>query len=82
MAKHIDPIIKKEFYCLIAPDGTPQLSSICCEIVDSYAYMTMLSEAGIGMSLDALRKKGFTFEKVIVTIVQVKKQPSKDPASL
>lgn len=73
MGKQINPIIKEEFYCLVAPDGTPQLAFIGEEIVDSMAGIKLLSEAGIGMSLDELRKKGFTFEKVIVTIVQAKK---------
>ncbi len=72
MENKIKPIIEEELYCLVAADGTPQPSSLGEDLIQSMAFMYMLKEAGMGMSLDELKRKGFTFEKVIVTIVQAK----------
>lgn len=71
MKKNIDPIIEEEFYCLVAPDGSLQVSSLTPDYPMCLAFTKLLNESGMGMSLNELRKKGFTFQKVIVTIREI-----------
>ena len=65
----IEPIIEETFYCLVAPDGNLQLLSLAPELSISMAVIKLLHKSGMGMSWHEMKTKGFTYEKVKVTVV-------------
>ena len=69
MTKFIEPIINEEFYCLAAPDGSLQLSSLAPDLPMCMGFVKLLHKSGMGMSWHELKLKGFTYEKVKVTVV-------------
>lgn len=60
----------EEMVCLLAPDGTPQLSVAGGDMVECLSYHRLLHLYGISESLDDLLKKGFKIISVKVTVVQ------------
>ena len=69
MAKFIEPIIEEEFYCLTAPDGSLQVSSLAPDLPMCMGFVKLLHKSGIGMSWHELKRKGFTYEKVKLTVI-------------
>ena len=66
--KKIDEIIEEEFTCLIAPDGSIQISTLAPDLPMCMGFVKLLHKAGIGHSLHQYGVKGFTFEKVKLTV--------------
>ncbi len=66
--KFIEPITNEEFYVWVAPDGSMQLSLLATEHTTCLAITKLFHENGIGQSAHEMREKGFTIEKVNVTI--------------
>ena len=69
MAKFIEPIIEEEFYCLTAADGSLQISSLAPDLPMCMGFVKLLHKSGMGMSWHELKMKGFTYEKVMLTVV-------------
>lgn len=70
MAKVIEPIIEEEFYCLTASDGSLQLGSLSPDLPTCMGFVKLLHKSGMGQSWHELKMKGFTYEKVKVTITR------------
>lgn len=64
----IQPIINEDFYCLIAPDGVFQPSTLTADMPTCIAFIRLLHKTGMGESWHSLKMKGFKVEKVSVTI--------------
>lgn len=69
MEKDIQPIIEEEFYAMIAPDGHIQTATIGSSEAECMAIVKLFHKCGVGMSWHELKMKGFTYQKVKVTIV-------------
>lgn len=65
----IEPIINGEFYALIDPNGVIQTMTIADTEATSMAIVKMMHKAGWGTSWHELKMKGYTYQKVRVTIV-------------
>lgn len=65
----IEPIIEENFYCLIASDGSLQISTLAPDLPMCMGYVKLLHKSGIGKSWHELKMNGFTCKKVKVTIV-------------
>jgi hypothetical protein len=61
---------KEPMYVLVAPDGTPQLSTLCLDFPTCVGFINMLASAGLGKEFKALTDEGFKILPVKVTIVQ------------
>lgn len=64
----IEPIIEEDFYCLVAPDGNLQVSTLAPDLIWCMGAVKMLHKSGFGMSWHELKMKGFTYQKVKLTI--------------
>lgn len=69
MAKFIEPIINEEFYVLCAPDGSMQVSSLAPDLPTCMGFVKLLHKSGMGQSWHELKMKGFTYEKVKLTVI-------------
>ena len=69
MSKFIEPIIEESFYCLVAPDGSLQLSTLSPDLPMCMAFVKLLYQSGVGRSPHEFKIKGFTYEKVNVTVI-------------
>lgn len=74
MANFIEPIVDEKFCVWVAPDGTPQLSTLAADAVMCVAFTNLLHSQGIGLSPHEMKLKGFSMERVRLTIV-----PDKNP---
>ena len=68
MAKKIIAMNNEEFYMLIAPDGEVQPAVMGETIPDCLGFIKLMHHSRIGQSWHELKMKGFTIEKVKVTI--------------
>lgn len=66
----IEELQNEEMYCLCAPDGSTQLTTLAPDYEMCVAMATILSKAGISQPLDKMFKQGFQIMPVKVTIVQ------------
>jgi hypothetical protein len=64
----IQPINNQEFYALVAPDGNIQPSTLAEDEATCMGFLKLMHKAGMGMSWHELKIKGFTCQKVRVTI--------------
>lgn len=62
------PIANEDFYCLVATDGTPQLTTLASDLAMSVAFTKLMHKAGMGESFHQLKMKGFTYQKVTLTL--------------
>jgi len=67
MSKKINPINGK-YYCLVAPDGNLQFSTLCSTVASCMGFIKLLHSRGVSESLDDLVASGYTIEEVDVTI--------------
>jgi len=65
---NIEEIVEEEFYVWIAPDGAVQFATLAEDEPACWAIAKLLAKQGIGHSPHAMRQKGFSIEKVEVTI--------------
>jgi hypothetical protein len=63
-------IKEEEFYALVAPDGNVQVSSLAPDIIMCMAFCKMLYKAGMSKSPHEMKTKGFTYQKVKLTITK------------
>ncbi len=66
--KFIEPITAEEFYVWVAPDGTIQPQTLAPDFVMVIAMTKMLHKKGVAQSMFEMERKGFTIERVKVTI--------------
>jgi len=69
MSKIIEPIIEEKFYCLTAPDGSAQLTTLAPDIPTCMGIVKLMYKSGMGQSPHELKMKGFTYEAVKLTVV-------------
>lgn len=61
----------EQMYCLVAPDGTPQLSICGSDFAECAAYAKMMHKHGMSESLSKLMFKGFKILPVMVTVIKI-----------
>lgn len=61
-------LLNEEMYCLVAPDGTPQPSTIAPDPQTLVGYNLLLESKGLGQNLGDMLNAGFEIKKVLVTI--------------
>lgn len=66
----IDELINEEMYCLCAPDGSLQVSTLALDFPTCVAMCRLMEKAGFGQNLSAMFSKGFEIMPVKVTITQ------------
>lgn len=64
----ISEINEEEMYCLVAPDGTLQVTTLAHELETCMGVIKLLHNSGMGKSLDVLLDTGFKIVKVEVTV--------------
>lgn len=63
-------IKNEKMYVLVAPDGTPQLSTMAPDFAMSIGWMMTLGDAGIMQPVAKLLASGYKLLPVRVTIIQ------------
>lgn len=63
-----------EMYCLVAPDGTPQLSTLAPDYALCIGFCAALSSVGMTKHPATLFEEGFVILPVKVTIIQTGNQ--------
>ena len=66
----IEEMHEEEMYCLIAPDGTPQLMTLAPDFPLCFAVIKFLEEATMGQSPKKLFNQGYKIFPVKVTVTQ------------
>lgn len=63
-------INNEEMFCLVAPDGTAQLSTICPDYAGCVGWVNFLSLVGMSKGLDEMINEGFQILPVKLSIIQ------------
>lgn len=66
----MEELKEEKMYCLVAPDGSTQLSTLAPDYPMCLAMIRMLHQAGIGQNSEKLLNAGFKILPVKVTITQ------------
>lgn len=66
----VEELKDEEMYCLCAPDGSLQISTLAPDFEMCVAFCQLLGEVGISEPLVKMFKKGFKIMPVKVTILQ------------
>lgn len=61
----------EEMYVLVAPDGTPQLSTLAPDYAQCIAFCQLLATKRITQPIEALFKQGFEILMVKVNMAQM-----------
>lgn len=67
---NLEPISNEEMYVLVAPDGTPQITTMAPDFEMCWAMCNVISKAGISQPLEKMLDKGFKILPVRVSIIQ------------
>lgn len=65
-----EAIVNEEWVCLVAPDGTPQPSTLAYDFAQCVAYLKLLHKAKMGESPSKLFFRGFKILPVKISIEQ------------
>jgi hypothetical protein len=63
-------ISNAQFFCLVAPDGTPQVATLADEYALSMAVCNLLAKSGMGQPVAELFEQGYEVLPVKLTITQ------------
>ena len=66
----MEELHEEEMYCLIAPDGSPQLMTLAPDFPMCYGVIKLLEESGTGQSPEKLFKRGYKIFPVKITVTQ------------
>lgn len=66
----LDEMHEEEFCVLVAPDGTPQVSTMAQDFPTCLAITKLLAMSGYGKHPEILLQEGFVILPIKVTIVQ------------
>ena len=66
----LDEMHSVPMFVLVAPDGTPQTSTIGQDIAESFAITKLMAKGGYSQTPEALIRQGFRFAPIRLTIVQ------------
>jgi hypothetical protein len=67
----LEEIKDEEMYVMVAPDGSPQLSTLAPDYATCIGFATLLSKKGIGQHPANLFKKGFEVLRVKISMQQM-----------
>lgn len=66
----LDELKNEEMYCLVAPDGSAQISTLAPEFAMCLGMAELMASKGLGQPVAEMFSKGFTVLPVMVTILQ------------
>ena len=66
----MEELNQEEMYCLVAPDGSPQLMTLAHDFPMCIAIIKLLAEAKMGQNAKKLFNQGFKVYPVKVTVTQ------------
>lgn len=66
----LDELKNEEMYCLVAPDGSAQISTLASEFAMCLGMAELMASKGLGQPVAEMFSKGFTVLPVMVTILQ------------
>ena len=66
----LDELKNEEMYCLVAPDGSAQISTLAPEFAMCLGMAELMASKGLGQPVAEMFSKGFTVLPVKITMLQ------------